>query len=117
DVCSSDLGFGRIGRLLARELISKAGAGRQLRLRAIVTRDEVDKKTLEKRAALLRQDSIHGNFDGEVAVDAINGALIINGIPVYIISAKNPEDIDYGKYGIKDALVIDNTGDRKSTRL
>lgn len=103
-------GFGRIGRLLSRELISKAGAGRQLRLRAIVTRDEVDKKTLEKRAALLRQDSIHGNFDGEVAVDAINGALIINGIPVYIISAKNPEDIDYGKYGIKDALVIDNTG-------
>src|SRR5690606_18857979 len=52
-------GFGRIGRLLARELISKSGAGRQLRLRAIVTRDKVDAATLEKRAALLRQDSIH----------------------------------------------------------
>jgi glyceraldehyde 3-phosphate dehydrogenase len=33
-------GFGRIGRLLARELMSKAGKGQQLRLRAIVTRDK-----------------------------------------------------------------------------
>lgn len=103
-------GFGRIGRLLARELISKAGAGRQLRLRAIVTRDQVDEKTLEKRASLLRQDSIHGNFDGEVSVDVEKGALIMNGIPVYIISAKNPEEIDYTQYDIHDALVIDNTG-------
>jgi glyceraldehyde 3-phosphate dehydrogenase len=33
-------GFGRIGRLLARELMSKTGKGNQLRLRAIVTRDK-----------------------------------------------------------------------------
>ena len=103
-------GFGRIGRLLARELVSKVGAGKQLRLRAIVTRDLVDEKSLEKRANLLRQDSIHGNFDGEVLVDAEHDSLIINGIPVYVISAKNPEEIDYSKYGIEDALVIDNTG-------
>lgn len=103
-------GFGRIGRLLARELISKAAAGRQLRLRAIVTRDQLDEKTLEKRASLLRQDSIHGDFEGEVDIDVEKGALIINGVPVYIISAKNPEDIDYTQYDINNALVIDNTG-------
>ena len=33
-------GFGRIGRLLARELMSKTGKGDQMRLRAIVTRDK-----------------------------------------------------------------------------
>lgn len=103
-------GFGRIGRLLARELISKAGAGRQLRLRAIVTRDEVNEKNLQKRANLLSHDSIHGNFDGEVRVDVERESLIMNGIPVNIISAKNPEEIDYTSYGIQDALVIDNTG-------
>jgi glyceraldehyde 3-phosphate dehydrogenase len=55
-------GFGRIGRLLARELMSKTGKGNQLRLRAIVTRDRNDATTLEKRASLLRYDSIHGDF-------------------------------------------------------
>ncbi len=39
-----------------------------------------------------------------------NQAFIINETTVNIISANNPEDIDYTKYGIKDALVIDNTG-------
>lgn len=103
-------GFGRIGRLLARELINKAGAGRQLRLRAIVTRDTIDEKNLLKRAILLRNDSIHGNFEGEVEVDIEKEALIINGTTVNIISAKNPEDIDYTTYGIHNALIIDNTG-------
>ncbi|ULT27944.1 hypothetical protein KUH03_15790 [Sphingobacterium sp. E70] len=41
-------GFGRIGRLLARELINKSGSGKQLRLRAIVTRDPNDAKSLLK---------------------------------------------------------------------
>ena len=103
-------GFGRIGRLLARELITKAGAGHQLRLRAIVTRDQIDPKTLEKRAMLLQNDSIHGEFEGTVDIDAQKGALIINGATVYIISAKEPEAIDYTKYNINNALVIDNTG-------
>ena len=53
-------GFGRIGRLLARELMHKAGAGQQLRLRAIVTRDANDSKSILKRATLLKTDSIHG---------------------------------------------------------
>jgi glyceraldehyde 3-phosphate dehydrogenase len=103
-------GFGRIGRLLSRELMNKAGKGSQMRLRAIVTRGEIDKTVLEKRASLLKMDSVHGDFNGTVAVDEKHKALIINGTTVYIISAKAPEDIDYTKYGINNALVIDNTG-------
>ncbi len=103
-------GFGRIGRLVARELMNRTGQGSQLRLRAIVTRGVIDETILKKRASLLRYDSVHGDFPGTVSVDLKNQALIINGTTVNIISANNPEDIDYTQYGIKDALVIDNTG-------
>ncbi|MEO4004545.1 MULTISPECIES: glyceraldehyde-3-phosphate dehydrogenase [unclassified Flavobacterium] len=103
-------GFGRIGRLLARELMSKIGKGQQLRLRAIVTRDKNDAVLLEKRASLLRYDSVHGDFEGSVTADPENNALIINGTTVHIITANAPEEIDYTQYGINDALIIDNTG-------
>lgn len=103
-------GFGRIGRLLARELMSKTGNGSQLRLRAIVTRDKNDATILEKRASLLRYDSVHGDFQGSVIADSAKNALIINGTTVHIITANAPEEIDYTHYGIEDALVIDNTG-------
>lgn len=103
-------GFGRIGRLVARELMTRTGKGSQLRLRAIVTRGKIDAKILEKRAALLRNDSVHGDFPGTVSIDVKNNALIINGTTVNIISANSPEDIDYTKYSINNALIIDNTG-------
>jgi glyceraldehyde 3-phosphate dehydrogenase len=103
-------GFGRIGRLLARELMSKMGQGDQMRLRAIVTRDKNDATSLEKRASLLRYDSIHGDFQGSVVADLENNSLIINGTTVHVITANAPEEIDYTNYGINDALVIDNTG-------
>ncbi len=103
-------GFGRIGRLLARELMNKMGKGTQLRLRAIVVRGEVDATNLQKRASLLQQDSVHGEFNGSVVADIENKALLINGTTVNIISANSPEDIDYTAYDIEDALVIDNTG-------
>lgn len=102
-------GFGRIGRLAAREIISQAGKGEQLRLRAIVTRGNSDEE-ITKRADLLRTDSVHGSFPGTVVEDLANKALIINGHTVHMIDAKNPEDVDYTKYGINDALLIDNTG-------
>lgn len=103
-------GFGRIGRLVARELMAKTGRGSQLRLRAVVVRDELTEEILEKRAALLKTDSVHGQFTGTVDVDAKNQALIINGTTVKFISASKPEDIDYTSYGIYNALIIDNTG-------
>ena len=102
-------GFGRIGRLAARELIKQAGKGQQLRLRAIVTRGSTDADII-KRASLLRTDSVHGAFKGSVIEDLENKSLIINGQIVKMIDASNPEDIDYTSYGIQNALVIDNTG-------
>ena len=45
-----------------------------------------------------------------VQTDVENDALIINGTTVHMISAAQPEDIDYTAYGINDALIIDNTG-------
>jgi glyceraldehyde 3-phosphate dehydrogenase len=103
-------GFGRIGRLVARELMAKTGRGSQLRLRAIVIRGELNKEVLEKRAALLKTDSVHGPFTGTVDVDESKNALVINGTTVKFISANQPEDIDYTKHGIHNALIIDNTG-------
>lgn len=102
-------GFGRIGRLAAREIIAQAGKGEQLRLRAIVTRGNSNEEIV-KRADLLRTDSVHGPFPGTVIEDLENQSLIINGHTVHMIDAKNPEDVDYTKYGINDALLIDNTG-------
>ena len=102
-------GFGRIGRLAARELIKQAGKGQQLRLRAIVTRNASDEQ-ITKRAALLRNDSVHNDFKGTVTCDYENKALIVNGQIIKMIEANNPEDIDYTQYGIKNALIIDNTG-------
>ncbi len=102
-------GFGRIGRLAARELIKQAGKGHQLRLRAIVTRS-VNDETLKKRAALFTSDSVHGKFDGIVELDFENHAMIINGMIVKMIESSTPDGIDYNQYGIDNALVIDNTG-------
>jgi glyceraldehyde 3-phosphate dehydrogenase len=102
-------GFGRIGRLAARELINLAGKGEQLRLRAIVTRGNSSEEIV-KRADLLRTDSVHGTFPGTVIEDLENKTLIINGHTVHMINASNPEDVDYTQYGINNALLIDNTG-------
>lgn len=103
-------GFGRIGRLLARELMARTGKGSQLRLRAVVTRGKIDATVLEKRASLLKSDSVHGDFSGTVSINVEKQCLIINGTTVHMISANDPEEIDYTSYGIEDALIIDNTG-------
>ncbi|HEY0895020.1 MAG TPA: glyceraldehyde-3-phosphate dehydrogenase [Sphingobacteriaceae bacterium] len=102
-------GFGRIGRIAARELITQAGKGEQLRLRAIVTRSYSDEE-LTKRAELLRNDSVHGAFFGTIVEDFEHQALCINGQMIRMIAAKTPEEVDYTSYGIEDALLIDNTG-------
>jgi glyceraldehyde 3-phosphate dehydrogenase len=102
-------GFGRIGRLLMRELISQAGKGEQLRLRAVVTRNNSDEDII-KRAELLRNDSVHGPFPGTVIEDLKNKALIVNGHSVHMIASGDPSSVDYSAYDINDALIIDNTG-------
>ncbi|RRO20304.1 glyceraldehyde-3-phosphate dehydrogenase [Flavobacteriaceae bacterium 14752] len=103
-------GFGRIGRLLARELMTKTGSGNQLRLRAIVTRGNITNDIIDKRLSLLKSDSIHGEYHGTIIPDYKNKALIINGTTVHLISSKAPEEINYTTYGINEALILDNTG-------
>ncbi|MDO7084537.1 glyceraldehyde-3-phosphate dehydrogenase [Pseudocolwellia sp. AS88] len=102
-------GFGRIGRLLARLLIERTGPSSALSLKAIVIRPgKAD--DLEKRASLLRRDSVHGAFNGSITIDKENNVIKANGAFIQVIYAKSPSDIDYTSYGINDALVVDNTG-------
>ncbi|MBC9725433.1 glyceraldehyde-3-phosphate dehydrogenase [Streptomyces sp. TRM68367] len=105
-------GFGRIGRLLARLLIEKAGSGNGLRLRAIVVRNSGGRtaEDLVKRASLLRRDSIHGQFQGTITVDEAAETIVANGNEIKVIYSDDPTSVDYTAYGIKDAILIDNTG-------
>lgn len=103
-------GFGRIGRLLARLLIEKTGGGDMLRLRAIVVRKGKSDDDLAKRASLLRRDSVHGAFDGTIRVLEDENILVCNGNPIQVIYANSPSEVDYTKYGINNAIVVDNTG-------
>lgn len=100
-------GFGRIGRIMARLLVDQAGSGDALRLRAVVCRGKLD---LEKRASLLSRDSVHGSLKGTIEICEEKQAMIINGVFVQFISSNSPDEVDYTQYGIKDALIIDNTG-------
>lgn len=102
-------GFGRIGRLLARILISHAGGGSGLRLRAIVVR-KGGANDLQKRASLLQRDSVHGPFAGSVSIDEDAQQIIANGTRIQVIYADDPAAVDYTAYGIADAIVVDNTG-------
>ena len=103
-------GFGRIGRLLARLLVEKAGSGDVLRLKAVVVRKTNADNDLVKRASLLRRDSVHGSFKGTIRVDEENNSLILNGNEVKFIYANSPEEINYQEYGIDNAIIVDNTG-------
>ncbi len=91
------------------------GNGKQFRVRAIVTRgnDEIE---IKKRASLFRHDSVHGPFMGVAIENPDDKYIYINGHKVLMLAASNPNEIDYTEYGIKDAILIDNTGiwrDRK----
>ena len=103
-------GFGRIGRLVARLLIEKAGGGDLLRLRAIVVRKGKSDNDLVTRASLLRRDSVHGSFKGTIRVIEEENKLICNGNEIQVIYANSPSEVDYTDYGINNAIVIDNTG-------
>ncbi len=101
-------GFGRIGRLIARELIIQ-GNGSQLRVRAIVARRNKGEAIL-KRASLFRHDSIHGPFRGIAVEDVDNETLYANGHYIKMIESGMPGEVNYEDYGIEDALLIDSTG-------
>jgi glyceraldehyde 3-phosphate dehydrogenase len=102
-------GFGRIGRILARLLIERQGKNNKLRLKAIVVRGGKE-GDLEKRASLLRRDSVHGPFNGSITIDTEKNAIKANGSYIQVIYANSPQEVDYQQYGIDNAIVIDNTG-------
>ena len=72
-------GFGRIGRLVTRLLVEKTGGGHNLVPKAVVLRPPKDPiKDLNRRASLLRRDSIHGSFRGTIRIDEENQVLVCN---------------------------------------
>ena len=102
-------GFGRIGRLLARIIVGHTGGGRGLNLRAVVVR-KGSEQDLQKRANLLRRDSVHGHFDGNIEIDESENVIIANGVRIQVIYSDDPASVDYTAYGIDNAIVVDNTG-------
>ncbi|AWB83697.1 glyceraldehyde-3-phosphate dehydrogenase [Corynebacterium liangguodongii] len=102
-------GFGRIGRLLARILVAREATYGGVRLRAVVVRKKGE-DDIVKRASLLRRDSVHGPFNGTISVDRDNDVIWANGTPIQMIYSDDPASIDYTRYGISDAIVVDNTG-------
>ena len=90
-------GFGRIGRLVFRAVVAQGG----IDIKAI--NDLTDAKTL---AHLLKYDSTHGRFDGEVAVDGDN--LVVNGKSIRIIAERDPAKLPWGDIGAD--VVLESTG-------
>jgi glyceraldehyde 3-phosphate dehydrogenase len=89
-------GFGRIGRLVFR-----AARGQDLEIVGI--NDLTDAKTL---AHLLKYDSIHGRYPGEVA--AAENAIVVDGVKIPVSAERDPAKLPWSKLGAK--LVIESTG-------
>lgn len=90
-------GFGRIGRVYLRNCINNPA------IEIVVINDLTDAATL---AHLLKYDSIHRKFEGEVKAEGNN--LIINGKAIKVVSFKDPEQLPWKENNID--IVIECTG-------
>lgn len=90
-------GFGRIGRVTFRGLIQKEN------IEVVALNDLTDAKTL---CHLLKYDSIHGKFQGEVSVDG--DFLIVNGNRIKIYAERDPANLPWKELGVD--VVIESTG-------
>ncbi|MGK0501788.1 type I glyceraldehyde-3-phosphate dehydrogenase [Alteromonas sp. KS69] len=90
-------GFGRIGRLVMR-----AAAARE-DIEVVAINDLLDTDYI---AYLLKYDSTHGLFDGEVTVD--NNALVVNGKTIRITSERDPADLKWNEVDVD--VVVESTG-------
>jgi glyceraldehyde 3-phosphate dehydrogenase len=90
-------GFGRIGRCIFR-----AGFGRK-DIEFVAVNDLTDAKTL---AHLLKYDSVHGRFKADVK--AKDGALVVDGKEIKVISEKDPEKLPWAALGVD--VVVESTG-------
>ena len=91
-------GFGRIGRLTFRNLIARPDD-----FDVVAVNDLTDNKTL---AMLLRYDSTHGRFAGEVAYD--DGALVVDGKRIEALAERDPGNLPWERLGVD--VVIESTG-------
>lgn len=92
-------GFGRIGRNVVRAA-KKLGS---TDLDFVAVNDLTDTRTL---AHLLKYDSVHGRFDG--AVEAREGALVVNGDTMKVLSEKDPAKLPWKDLGVD--IVLESTG-------
>ncbi len=90
-------GFGRIGRCVLR-----AAAGTQ-EFEFVAINDLTDAKTL---AHLLKYDSVHGKFPGEVSVDG--DSIVVNGKAIKVLAVRNPAELPWKEMGID--IVLESTG-------
>ncbi|MFB3056089.1 MAG: type I glyceraldehyde-3-phosphate dehydrogenase [Ignavibacteriaceae bacterium] len=90
-------GFGRIGRLVFRRCLELGGFD------FVGINDLTDAKTL---AHLLKYDSVHGRFNGEIVVEGDD--IIVNGDRIKITAEKDPTKLNWGKLGAD--VIIESTG-------
>lgn len=90
-------GFGRIGRIAFRSIISRAN------IEVVAINDLL---SIENIAYLLKYDSVHGRFKG--AVEIVDNCLIVNGKSIRITSEANPENIGWNLLDVD--FVIESTG-------
>jgi len=93
-------GFGRIGRNVLRALYE---SGRTGELRIVALNDLCDPKT---NAHLLRHDTVHGRFRGEVAVDG--DQLLVNGDRIRVLAERDPAKLPWGELEVE--YVLECTG-------
>ncbi|UNY98417.1 type I glyceraldehyde-3-phosphate dehydrogenase [Zhouia spongiae] len=90
-------GFGRIGRMVFRATVSRPN------VEIVAINDLLD---INHLAYLLEYDSVHGKFDGTVAVK--DGQLVVNGKVVRVTAERNPEDLKWDEVGAD--IVAECTG-------
>jgi glyceraldehyde 3-phosphate dehydrogenase len=90
-------GFGRIGRLVFR------AAQTMPQIEIVGINDLID---VEYMAYMLKYDSVHGRFNGEVEVK--DGHLVVNGNPIRVSSEMNPADLKWDE--VEAEYVVESTG-------
>ncbi|MCG8306300.1 MAG: type I glyceraldehyde-3-phosphate dehydrogenase [Cytophagales bacterium] len=90
-------GFGRIGRLVFRAAADRSN------VQVVGINDLID---VDYMAYMLKYDSTHGQFDGEVEVK--DGQLVVNGNTIRVTAEKDPANLNWGAIGAD--YVVESTG-------
>jgi len=90
-------GFGRIGRIAFRQAMTRSN------VQVVAINDLLE---VDYLAYLLKYDSVHGQFDGDVSVK--DGKLVVNGNEIRVTAERNPEDLKWNEVGAE--YIIESTG-------